>query len=128
MSERTRALARLAALQGKVVDIAALNLARAEAAQAALTAERTALETLMGRADVTGRLAVLALERARSLMTAEAAADTRRKDRLDERRRAETKLKLAERVSGTAIREDAAHAERRALERLIEEAVGRGQD
>lgn len=125
MTDRQRSIARVVALQGKMQTIAAARLAAAEAQQREIVANREALQAFVAGAELTGALAVHAIAATRTLAAREMDADARRKALADARQAVETRLKLAERLAETLDREEAAAAERRALERLIEEAVGR---
>lgn len=125
MTERQRSLARVVALQGKMQRIAAAKLATADAQQREIAASREALQAFVASADLTGALAVHAITATRALVAREAEAEAHRKSLAEARQAVETKLKLAERLAETVDREEAASAERRALERLIEEAVAR---
>ncbi len=125
MTDRQRSLARVVALQGKMQTIAAAKLAAADAQKREIVASREALQDFVAGAELTGALAVHAITATRALVAREAEAEARRKSLAEARQAAETKLKLAERLAETIDREEAAAAERRALERLIEEAVAR---
>lgn len=126
MTDRQRSIARVVALQGKMQTIAAARLAAAEAQQREIVADREALQAFVAGAELTGAFAVHAITTTRALVAREADADARRKTLAEARQAVETRLKLAERLAETLDREEAAAAERRALERLIEEAVARG--
>lgn len=126
MTDRQRSIARVVALQGKMQTIAAAKLAAADAQHREIAASREALQAYVATAELTGALAVHAITATRVLVAREADAASRRKSLAAARQTVETKLKLAERLAETLKREDAADAERRALERLIEEAVTRG--
>lgn len=125
MTDRQRSLARIVALQGKMQTIAAAKFATADAQQREIAASREALQAFVAGADLTGALAVQAITATRGLVAREAEAEARRKTLAETRQAVETRLKLAERLAETIDRETAAAAERRALERLIEEAVAR---
>lgn len=125
MTDRQRSLARVVALQGKMQTIAAARLAAADAQKREIAASREALQAFVAGAELTGALAVHAITATRALVAREADAEARRASLAEARQAVETKLKLAERLAETVDREEAAAAERRALERLIEEAVSR---
>lgn len=125
MTDRQRSIARVVALQGKMQTIAAAKLAAADAQHREITTSRQALQAFVATAELTGALAVHAITATRALVSREAEAESRRKSLAEARQAVETKLKLAERLAETLGREEAAAAERRALERLIEEAVTR---
>lgn len=125
MTDRQRSLARVVALQGKMQTIAAARLAAADAQKREIAASREALQAFVAGAELTGALAVHAITATRALVAREADAEARRASLAEARQAVETKLKLAERLAGTVDREEAAAAERRALERLIEDAVSR---
>lgn len=125
MTDRQRSIARVVALQGKMQTIAAAKLAAADAQHREIATSREALQAFVATADLTGALAVHAITATRALVAREAEAESRRKALAEARRKVETKLKLAERLAETLDREEAAAAERRTLERLIEEAVAR---
>ncbi len=114
---------RIVALQTKLQTMATARLAAAETRKNEIVEAREALQSFVEANALTGPLAIRAIETARRLAARETEAERRRLVMAEARQKAEARLKLAERAEAALARDERTAAERKALERLIEEAV-----
>jgi hypothetical protein len=126
MSERSKSLKRIVALQAQRKQLAAWRLQAGERRRAEVEAAQTALDGFVAQAELAGPLASVALKQARCLAERHAAV-TQEQARLTlQMQAAERRHRLAERIADAVATEERAAAERHSLEQLLEATLARG--
>ena len=125
MTERLNALKRVLKVQDQLKRSADWRLAEAERAAAEAEASAGELADFVARADLIGPLAGLAVAQARRLAVQGQAAARRVAAEAEAMREVTARQKLVAKGVDTLAREEAAAAERKELERLIEGLAGR---
>lgn len=126
MTDRLKAVKRLARVQGQVKRLAEAELKFAEDRKRDIEATALGLDAFMGEPDLSARMMSLALGQRRRIAVRQAGADRALSAQADTTLEARSRSRLAERMVEDIATEERRVEERKDLERLIEAAAALG--